>query len=975
MNLPLRLARTENKENPNSVQGASLFSVDIPTPVVPPWNAAATNIPDHYRPRLSPALVSEIVDRACLGFHVGMFVRLQNGTDCAFTELYPDRMIPVNGRTAASLAEVMTDGGPALAAHEIPLAISGVTDWDQLRAIRLLRGQAPEIIGMNILDREVTVTFPDTGGMYGRSIARVMRAIPELFPGKIARLEAGALYAELPELADHDRQFLQFLSLLAWRPQTPEPRSNRMSSKKPRIARQEHAQQDPEYGGLIQSVIVDVAAASAHLIGSGSPSRSVHSSNQLSKQSGISCQTNQVSGSEQSWREHVRLKIVDGSGAIESLRVISSKSHLALTALVTPGLPRPTLPYGHILSKAEQISVHSYAIESDSRVAQAAFECVPYDIPLTRIVVAPDGSATYIDLNGRVLDSVADEISETLRAVSQTEIVLQDTRFVPIDPIDPRASLITSLVPTGVGLRSIERCRCTNDLLLHSVRAIPYDVLDDLSRELQCSVRNNRLHISPPSSLKRLGQVLSRAPAIKRDLSLEVADPLREVTVLGAAGGIGGSSVALGNKILIDHGGFPENPSKAVDLSQTPWGKPSFVVVSHSHHDHSANAPILWKSVRETDPLAQTQFLMSEATAYTMVPVLDEQQQRSHGLIRRSDVVSLYNQIRPVPLHYPTHLSPSLSVTLLPAGHHIGSTMALFEHTGPESKRRVLYASDIKCYSDFGESRLYPEASAVRDIDALIIEGTNGVAQVAPLAEHERRLLEEILETVEENGTVILPVLAAGRAQSVMTLLKRNIHLFRERNVPILIDGPRIHEYNEIFNYLGEIHPDLFCIQDKSLRGWCASEPQTFNTAPPTWRKSMPSPGTPRVILVSGGMGSGPAADYIRAVARNPKDKIIFTCFQVPGSLGSKLLAFSQAPEKYPHRADFKAQIRSCRLSGHNSGKETEEFIRQSLKPGGTVVLLHGNPENLSDLKEAITARCDTGRVVIAQAGETIQLW
>lgn len=122
-------------------------------------------------------------------------------------------------------------------------------------------------------------------------------------------------------------------------------------------------------------------------------------------------------------------------------------------------------------------------------------------------------------------------------------------------------------------------------------------------------------------------------------------------------------------------------------------------------------------------------------------------------------------------------------------------------------------------------------------------------------------------------------------------------------------------------------------------------------------------------------MGFGPSSDYIRGLAPDKRSKVIFTCYQVQKSYGTRILSHVQNPEADPRLKDFKAQAVSCRLSGHNSGKATLEVIKESLKPGGTVVLVHGSPENLKALHAAITAQGHAGLVVIAETGKTIQLW
>jgi predicted metal-dependent RNase len=218
-------------------------------------------------------------------------------------------------------------------------------------------------------------------------------------------------------------------------------------------------------------------------------------------------------------------------------------------------------------------------------------------------------------------------------------------------------------------------------------------------------------------------------------------------------------------------------------------------------------------------------------------------------------------------------------------------------------------------------------------------------------------------------------VLASGRAQEVLTILRRNIQLFNDIGVPIFVDGRSIYAYNDIFSYLSRIYPELFRVRDQDYPGWRGLADNVFQEVPAGANQRFKGPGRPKIVVVSGGMGLGPATDYIRGIGSDERSKVIFTCYQVSNSRGAKLLAHAANPDADPRLRNFKAQVKACRLSGHNSGAATLNFIKESLKPGGTVVFVHGSIENLEALRDAVTIQGHAGRVVVAETGKTIQLW
>jgi hypothetical protein len=122
------------------------------------------------RPALTPATVYDIHRHSSLGLHVAILAKLSSGHDYAFTEHYPNFMFPVNSGAATSLHDVARLGGPKLAVHEVPLTIQGTTSLSEVRAIRRLRGNVPELAAIRLSKDNVVVSLHNNFGLCHRGI-------------------------------------------------------------------------------------------------------------------------------------------------------------------------------------------------------------------------------------------------------------------------------------------------------------------------------------------------------------------------------------------------------------------------------------------------------------------------------------------------------------------------------------------------------------------------------------------------------------------------------------------------------------------------------------------------------------------------------------------------------------------------------------------------------------------------------------
>ncbi len=936
-------------------------------------------IASNTKPLCAPLSASSIVDihqHCSLGFHVSILATLDSGITCAFTERYEDCNIPVNGVNACSLADVGRSGGPRLPAHEIALDIKGALTATEVRLLRRIRTLIPELVAAEITPAgkntpsEIKLTVARDALISSKQLSLCHRICSTV--GKRVRFCTSEMpFAVNPAvLSAADRALLRELGKVAWREPSATP------AKKTTPAKKGGPPTSAEANKFVQSGIVDVEARFITLIDEGPERGNSHITkvSATGDEFDFSLKKHKTAGA--AWLDTARSLLLGEVSRYESVRISSSVNSLTINVLVTgeptserashfprfqPGTSSQSLPY--------DVQIHWVA--SKSCKVRDAFEIVPTDWQFAQLITNEEvpGKALLVCNRGPG-HAPALPVHQELETVTGVQVFDDSNRFHALDPSDRYIKYLVAQLPSGVGLQSIESCQITGELRLTTARPVPSTVIKSISKKLRRQVHQKQPTASVPVEFTPVVNLIANAPAIRRNPSRSMTDPLREVTVLGG-NRIGGSCVALGRDgwIRVDQGASQDEPAQTVQLEGTTWGSPDFVVFSHGHFDHTGNMLPLWQELERLGSTGCTaQFLMTEPVALLSWLMFKEQLKRRGPDFHLRDVEKLFSRVRLTPFDYPNQLAHDVSLRMLQAGHHIGSTMNLFEHMGQRGRRRVLYSGDLKSDSDFG-TRLYPAASIPTDLDALIIEATNGMAPAVSREAVEEELVQSVLSCVTKGGTAILPVLASGRAQEVLTILLRSIEEFSDHSIPIYVDGTSIHDNNSLFSYVAKAYPQLIRIHERTQQGWQAVYDKKFKSVANSQKQRLLNDPTPKVIVASGGMGRGPALDYIKAFGNSPKNSIIFTCHQVQRSYGSWLLS------EYQSSDDGMAQVKIYRLTGHNFGEETLRFVQRSLRRGGVVILTHASLENSQALQAALQEQGHAGRVIIAEPGEPIELW
>ncbi|MFH1785366.1 MAG: MBL fold metallo-hydrolase [Candidatus Micrarchaeota archaeon] len=394
------------------------------------------------------------------------------------------------------------------------------------------------------------------------------------------------------------------------------------------------------------------------------------------------------------------------------------------------------------------------------------------------------------------------------------------------------------------------------------------------------------------------------------------------VDCLGASREVGRSAFMLrtDKNVMIDYGikifdqsGLPKFP---LDTSFDP----DLAIISHAHLDHSGCLPSLYRE--------------NKITWYSTPPTkdiceilwLDSMKIMGDGLpYRLGHLNKAFKHWNPLLYKKPIQTGET-RIELFDAGHINGAAMVDVEYKG----KSFFYTGDFKCE----ETMLHKGAKFIDGVDILMTESTYAKKEHPPRKEVEQRLIEEIYDTLESGGNILLPSFALGRTQELIALIRKY-----DEHVPVYVDGMGkaiTQIYLQYPNYIKD--PEKFKKAVRSVNMVAGIPDKKAATREPSV-----------IITSSGMMNGGPVLNYLFNL--NSNSKIILTGYCVEGTNGDTLLREGYITQD-GEQLHVDLPVEYMDLSAHAGRTEILNFIKKASPE--KVLLVHGDaPEEFAkELKE-----------------------
>ncbi len=447
---------------------------------------------------------------------------------------------------------------------------------------------------------------------------------------------------------------------------------------------------------------------------------------------------------------------------------------------------------------------------------------------------------------------------------------------------------------------------------------------------------------------------------IYREWNPEKIDEWVRITFLGGARQVGRSCLLLHtpvSKILLDCGIDVAASNKEkfpyLDVSEFNIKEIDAIIISHAHLDHSGLVPYLYK-MGYRGPVYMTPPTRDIASLIALDFIGVAYKKAATPLFSSKDIKEMVKHSICLNYNEVTDITPDIRLTFYNAGHALGSSMVHLNIGN--GLHNLLYTGDMK----FGKTRLL-DAAIVNfpRLETEIIEATYGSKNdiLPQRKESEDILINSIKQTIERKGRVLIPELGLGRAQETMLILEDAFKQNLLPQVPVYIDG-MIWDINAIHT----AYPDFL---SSNIRNQIFQDKNPFSSeifsrvGSPQERKKVVEGGPCIILATSGMLVGGASVEYLRELADNKKNSIIFICYQGVGSLGRQIQEGLKEVKMTNDgkEEDVKINLEVHTIDGltaHSGRNQLLSFVNRCQPKPKRVIIGHGEASKCLDLASTL---------------------
>lgn len=431
-------------------------------------------------------------------------------------------------------------------------------------------------------------------------------------------------------------------------------------------------------------------------------------------------------------------------------------------------------------------------------------------------------------------------------------------------------------------------------------------------------------------------------------------------------------------KFLVDCGAFQGNyEQEKHNFEPFPFdpAQLDFVFLTHAHFDHCGRLPLLIKQgfkgrILCTQPTRELAMIVLLDAAKLQEEEAKRWKSRAKREVQNpkaSSDGSLYSNREPMytveevedlasyfevyPLSDSVDMHNGIEFRFRDSGHILGSVIIeLWIKSESDRTRKIVFSGDL---GQQGQ-RIVKDADLIREADYVICESTYGNRLHKNKDETILEFLSILKDAQTHGGNILIPSFAIERTQEIMY----ELNLFFENrllsDLPVYIDSPMASKATAIFRqYPGFYDEDAQRLIEKG------DDPFTFAglheiESVDESKRLIDKRGV--VIIAGSGMCTGGRiVHHIENNISNAKTSIIFVGFQVPGTLGRKLV--DGDPEIYirGQRHEVRAQVHTLGgFSAHADQADLLYWLRSFGHSPRNIFIVHGEEDVATDFSKLI---------------------
>lgn len=431
-----------------------------------------------------------------------------------------------------------------------------------------------------------------------------------------------------------------------------------------------------------------------------------------------------------------------------------------------------------------------------------------------------------------------------------------------------------------------------------------------------------------------------------------------ELTFLGGTGTVTGSKYSLesgGATVLVDCGLF--QGLKALRLRN--WAPPpvspkevAAVVLTHAHLDHSGYLPRFVKQGFSGEVYSSPGTRDLCAILLPDSGHLQEEEARyanKRGFAKHKPALPLYTEddareslkrFSPVPFHGEKVLAGNLHLTLRPAGHILGASIATLRADGT----KVVFSGDLGRMND----PIMRPPERVEDADYLVVESTYGNRRHGE-ADAGETLGRHLNRALERNGVVVIPAFSVGRAQALLYFISQLKGRRAIPDVPVYLNSPMAINATRLYHEYRAEHR----LTREQCEAAC-SVAQMVTTADDS--RALNARGGPMIIVSASGMASGGRVlHHLKAFTPDARNMIVLPGFQAAGTRGAALASGAAEIKIHGEYVPVRAEVVEMdSMSAHADYSEILEWLRGFKNPPKHTFVTHGEPAAADEMRRRI---------------------
>ena len=474
-----------------------------------------------------------------------------------------------------------------------------------------------------------------------------------------------------------------------------------------------------------------------------------------------------------------------------------------------------------------------------------------------------------------------------------------------------------------------------------------------------------------------------------------------KITFLGAAKTVTGSNFlveAAGKKILVDCGMYQGKATEELENSDPFLYNPAdidYMLLTHAHIDHSGRIPKLYNegfkgpiyATKATVDLCNIMLPDSGHIQETEIEWQNKKRKRLGKaplppLYTAEDAINCMEIFSPVEYDEIVQLDENISARFNDAGHMLGSAIIELWVTENGKITKTVFSGDI----GNNDLPLLDSPTMIDHADYVVMESTYGNRLHIRNDEKANLFLKIVSETLDYNGTVVIPSFAVGRTQEILYEINklkeergRNDEEFARQyqtlmNARVYVDSPLAISATEIFR----MNTNLFDeeIQKEIISGDNPLEfPGLHFTQTVEESRALNESKEPCIIISASGMCDvGRIKHHLKHNLWNPTSTILFVGYQAPGTLGRQIVDGAKSVRIFGEEIAVNARVEYIEgYSGHADQEWLLNFVYSFHNQPKHIFLVHGEPDSQDVLKGKIEE--NTGiPVTIPNFGESFSL-